>query len=347
MSQKILVVGAFDFVNFDTGGQPVKTRELYYALQEKYGKDTVEYFETEGWTKNAIKKVFILKEMVRKSDVVIMLPAMKGLQVLTPLIMTFRKNDTKLFYDVVGGWLPTLLKSKKWLEKRLKKYNGIWVETSSMKENLEKMGFSNVTVVRNFKNLTPIDIDEIEKCEEREIIKLCTFSRVVLEKGIEDAIEAVKLLNSKMFKCELNIYGQIDQNYASRFVEIESQFPDNICYKGVASPSESVEVLKKYSGLLFPTYYEGEGLAGTIIDAFAAGIPIVATDWHFNNEFIEDGITGYLVPIKSPGKIAEAVIALFDPRTDLKLMRRNCRNHFFCYSKENVVNQICKLIEER
>ncbi|MFR3494185.1 MAG: glycosyltransferase [Blautia sp.] len=55
--------------------------------------------------------------------------------------------------------------------------------------------------------------------------------------------------------------------------------PQYIRYKGMVPFNQSTEVLKNYDALLFPTYYEGEGFAGTIIDAFAAGLPVIASDW--------------------------------------------------------------------
>ena len=53
--------------------------------------------------------------------------------------------------------------------------------------------------------------------------------------------------------------------------------------------------MKDYFALLFPTRYEGEGFAGTLIDAYAAGVPVVASDWKYNGEIVETGKTGVLI----------------------------------------------------
>lgn len=112
---RILVIGAFDFVNFDTGGQPVKSRELYYALQNKYKEENVDYFETGEWNKSPISHLIALIRKIRKSSCIIMLPARNGVKVISPLIIMFRRRNCRIFYDVVGGWLPQLLNNKKWL----------------------------------------------------------------------------------------------------------------------------------------------------------------------------------------------------------------------------------------
>ena len=47
--------------------------------------------------------------------------------------------------------------------------------------------------------------------------------------------------------------------------------------------------------LLFPTYYDGEGFAGTLIDAMAAGVPVIASNWRYNSEIIKDGKIGFII----------------------------------------------------
>lgn len=50
-----------------------------------------------------------------------------------------------------------------------------------------------------------------------------------------------------------------------------------------------------------------EGLSISILEAMSAAKPIVATSIAPNAELIQDGVTGLLTPVKSPGKIAEAI----------------------------------------
>jgi glycosyltransferase involved in cell wall biosynthesis len=61
-----------------------------------------------------------------------------------------------------------------------------------------------------------------------------------------------------------------------------------------------------------PSIYEGLPLA--ILEAMAAGVPVVATAVSGNPEAVEDGLTGVLVPPESGTALAEALIALLgDP----------------------------------
>lgn len=128
-------------------------------------------------------------------------------------------------------------------------------------------------------------------------MKLCTFSRVMKEKGIEDAINAVVTANAVLeFQAfSLDIYGQVWGEYKERFDDIQKAFPKYVRYCGSVDADESVDVLKAYFALLLPTYYEGEGFAGTLIDAYSAGVPVIATDWRYNSEFVTDN-TEFVYP---------------------------------------------------
>ena len=61
-----------------------------------------------------------------------------------------------------------------------------------------------------------------------------------------------------------------------------------------------------------PSIYEGLPLA--ILEAMAAGLPVVATAVSGNPEAVEDGVTGLLVPPESATALADALITLLaDP----------------------------------
>ena len=176
---KALIIGAFEFETMSTGGQPVKTRELLRCLENKYGKQNVDFLDTTNWKKRPLHLLLLFFKKTRRANNVIMLPAHKGLFVFSKLLV-FAKMlwKTSIFYDVIGGWLPNIVASKKKLAKSLKRFDGIWVETTAMKNELVKNGFHNVTIVNNFKNLSNNDSFYCEK--DHDVIHLCTFSRVML-----------------------------------------------------------------------------------------------------------------------------------------------------------------------
>jgi glycosyltransferase involved in cell wall biosynthesis len=53
-----------------------------------------------------------------------------------------------------------------------------------------------------------------------------------------------------------------------------------------------------------------EGISLTILEAMAAGLPVVATNVGGTSEVIEDGCTGLLVPARDAAAIGDALVAL-------------------------------------
>jgi glycosyltransferase involved in cell wall biosynthesis len=53
-----------------------------------------------------------------------------------------------------------------------------------------------------------------------------------------------------------------------------------------------------------------EGFPRAAMEAAASGVPVVATDVRGCRQVVEDGVTGLLVPLRSPAALADAILAL-------------------------------------
>lgn len=289
---RICVCGAFRLWDVPKGGQEVKTCILADTLEAKYGK----IYRIDTLAKNSrIKMPFqLLWAMITCTDVVI-LPAHNGLVVLSKLLSKLDKLfHRRLHYSVIGGWLQDLLPNHPDVMKALHEFTGIYVETKTMMNALQKLGFTNVYVVPNCKPLSIIKKNDLDTSYS-EPYKLVTFSRVTEKKGIGTAADIVMKLNKKYGRkvFTLDIYGPVDPGEdESWFAELRKSFTDAITYRGNAPFDKSVEILSGYFALLFPTLYFTEGIPGTIIDAYAAGVPVVASKWKSFADVVEDGVTG-------------------------------------------------------
>lgn len=297
---KVCVIGHFGFGEELLNGQTVKTKIITKELKKQFGTDEISVIDTHGGKKEIFKLIFNIHQAIKKSKNIIMMPAQNGVQFFSPLLYFCNYfYHKRIHYVVIGGWLPELLEKKTWLKKYLKKFYGIYVETNTMKLALEKQGFKNIYIMANCKELHILKDNELI-FSYAEPYKLCTFSRVMKQKGIEDAIEAVIQVNNKMGKVifSLDIYGQIDSEQIEWFKDTMKNVPTYINYCGEVPFDKSTDVLRDYFALLFPTYYFGEGFAGTLIDALAVGIPVVASDWRYNPDIVKENKTGYIFKTK-------------------------------------------------
>ncbi len=293
--RKIAIVGHFADGKDFNDGQTVKTRNVYKALTEQYGEQEIQKVDTCGFKSRIVSFIFENIKSFSSSRNAIILPAHNGVKVFVPFFSFLKLFfKTKLNYIVVGGWLPEFLNAHKFIAKLLKKFDGIYVETSSMKAALEKKGFTNIFLLPNFKYITPLNEDELVY-NENAPHNLCIFSRIMEEKGVEDAIDIVKQINNESGKIvfTLDLYGPVDDGYKARFEDVKANMPNYVNYKGVIDSEKSVNTIKNYFALIFPTKFYTEGVPGTLIDAMAAGVPVISALWVNHKDVFFEGITGW------------------------------------------------------
>ena len=346
--KKVCVIGHFGNGKNLLNGQTIKTKIITEGLIKALGEDEVSTIDTHGGAK-ALPRCFLqLGLSFIKCKNVIMLPAHNGVRIFTPILLFWKALfHRRLHYVVIGGWLPDYLKDKPRLAKQLKKFDGIYVETSTMKKAMEDQGFKNLHILPNCKDLHILSEEELI-CSNQESYKFCTFSRVLKEKGIEDAILAVKMVNEDAgyTKATLDIYGQIDLGYEEEFNQIMSFVSEYIYYGGLVPFDESTDVLKSYTALLFPTYYAGEGFAGTLIDAMASGTLVIASDWKYNPELVTEGVTGFLYPTRNVERLTDKIKYVMDNPKTVMNMKRNCIREARNYLPENAMRILVEKIED-
>ncbi len=292
--KKACVIGHFGFGENLLNGQTIKTKHVTLELDKKFGEDKIIKIDTHGGIKLLPNIILKMLKAFKYSENIIIFPAHNGIRIFVPLCtiinIFFRR---KLHYVVIGGWLPSFLKNRSILKWELMRFCGIYVETSTMKRTLVKLGLNNVVILKNFKNFKVLSNSELKSTYDKPY-KICTFSRVMKEKGIEDIVKAVISINKKnrdkIYK--LDIYGQVDDRQVEWFEKLKKSFPDYISYKGIVQSDKSVEVLKNYFLLVFPTRFFTEGIPGTILDAYAAGVPVLSSKWESFFDVVDDGYTG-------------------------------------------------------
>lgn len=333
------ICGHFGGTSLCLDGQTVKTKSVTAALQKALGETQITTLDTHGGAKALPRCLNGLWYMLRCCRHIIILPAQNSVKIFPLfLILLNRFYHRGLHYVVIGGWLPELVKRKRALSKTLQKLDGIYVETSAMKQTLEAEGFENVWVMPNFKNLKILEPEQLVY-QTKPPYRVCTFSRVMKEKGIEDTIKAVKAVNEEAGQVlyTLDIYGQIDKGYAKAFYDLKNTFPSYVKYVGMIPFEKSAGVIKDYFALLFPTYYSGEGFAGTLLDAMAAGVPVVASDWRYNSEIVCPGENGVLVKAHDTGNLVDELRRIVNLPDEWNAMKTKCIERAWEFTPEAAV----------
>lgn len=133
-------------------------------------------------------------------------------------------------------------------------------------------------------------------------IFLFTASRLVLSRGVEDVIRALAHLPLEV---KLLIAGDGEDRAQLERIAKEVGVEARVLFAGHVDHADLPAYFKTSDIFVRPSLIEGFGSA--FVEAFAAGIPVVATPVGGIPDFLQDGITGLFCEVHNPESIARAV----------------------------------------
>jgi glycosyltransferase involved in cell wall biosynthesis len=91
-----------------------------------------------------------------------------------------------------------------------------------------------------------------------------------------------------------------------------------------------------------------EGMSNALLEAMAAGRPVVATDVGANAELVVDGVTGFVVPPARPDRLAEAIVTLLKDPERARVMGAAGRARVAeAFTVERMVERLQRLYDDR
>ena len=136
---------------------------------------------------------------------------------------------------------------------------------------------------------------------------LFTASRLVLSRGVEDVIEALAHLPDNV---KFLIAGSGEDREKLEHIARGLGVHDRVIFSGHVSHSELPAYFKISDIFVRPSLIEGFGNA--FVEAFAAGIPVIATPVGGIPDFLKDGVTGLFCEVRDPKSIARVVNRYLD-----------------------------------
>lgn len=330
---KVCVIGHFGEGEECLNGQTVKTKIITEELRRQLGGAAVRTIDSRGGAAKLPKLFAEVGRAMHHAEHVIMLPASNGVRFFGPVLSFWKRiYRRKIHYIVIGAWLSKFLAERRYLRAALRRFDGIYVETVTLQNNMEALGFHNVKLMPNCKELRILREEELVYAVS-EPYRLCTFSRVVEKKGIEDAVKAVCAVNGELGRTAftLDVYGPVDEAYRERFEALMASAPEEVQYRGSVPFDRSVELLKGYYALLFPTRFYTEGIPGTIIDAYASGVPVISARWESFADLVDEGEVGLGYAFGVYEELLQCLRRVVGQPELLADMKRNClkKAHFF------------------
>ena len=224
--------------------------------------------------------------------------------------------------------------------------------SSAIKEYFDEIGCKNIEIIPNGIDLSKFQNLDREKSREKLGIKdeflIMTVARLEKVKGINYLIEAGKLLSSESLisnsKFLILIIGDGSERKNLENLVKKLNLEDRVKFLGQIPNEEILEYLVAADCFVLPSLKEGFGIV--ILEAMAAGVPIIGTKIGGILDIIDDQKTGILVEPKNPQEIAGAIFKIYtQPQLSQNLVKSSL-SKLIKYDWQNVVEKVYQIYQQ-
>jgi len=154
-------------------------------------------------------------------------------------------------------------------------------------------------------------------------LHLLYIGRIARDKGLYELLQGVRLAHELGVDTRLIVAGHGAEEARLRRYAQALGITSRVCFIGPVFGADKVKLLSGSDVLLLPSY--SEGLPYALLEAMAAGVPVIATPVGAIPDVVSDGIHGFLVPQRDGKAIAEALAVLAGDRERISWMSRACK----------------------
>lgn len=193
-----------------------------------------------------------------------------------------------------------------------KKINAFVAISKVVNDNIYKR--LNVSSRKIYLIYNGVQIDKFKnknRLYNKEVKKIIAIGRLTEAKDYGNLLRSMKILNDQLSEFnksmpKLLIVGDGELKEQIKELSISLKIENNVEFLGIRQ--DIAELLAESDVYVMSS--EWEGLSISLIEALTSGIPIIATNAGSNNEIIEDGVNGLLVPIKDSEALAHGLYKL-------------------------------------
>jgi glycosyltransferase involved in cell wall biosynthesis len=152
-------------------------------------------------------------------------------------------------------------------------------------------------------------------------LRVLGVGRLVAKKGFDVMVEACAVLRERGIPFDALIVGQDDKD-GEHLRRLIAEFDLPVALPGAMSPEQLLDEYRRAGALCMPCRLlpsDRDGIPNVLVEAMAAGAPVVATAVSGIPELIEHEVNGLLVAPEDPVALADALLRLHD---DEALTRR-------------------------
>lgn len=203
--------------------------------------------------------------------------------------------------------------------------------------NASKIKLLNAIDTKRF--ITTKNKTEAESPEDINLSELTMIGSFVEKKGQQLAIETIEVLKKRKVSVILNLLGDGPKRKELEQLARNLKVQDLIRFHGNVNHPE--EYLWRSSLYLHTAKYEPLGLV--ILEAMAAGLPVVCTDGRGNRDLMKNGENGFLVDTRNPEELADKIQYLLENDVIRKKMGEYAQHFSKSYDIHNYAERLLEV----
>jgi glycosyltransferase involved in cell wall biosynthesis len=239
-------------------------------------------------------------------------------------ITNFLNIDTRFIKNGIGTALafPQIIKDIKknllLLQKHIDKFIVLteWYKDILIKNGIE--GDCTSLIYQGIPNISEVKFF----LKSNKKLRVVFIGRISHFKGVDILIKALQKL--PVHEIELDIYGAaIEEGYLQKCLQLADGM-DNVFWKGSINPENVIETIKDYDILCIPSAVSEMG-PFVLKEAFAAGVPVLASDVYGNAEQITHNENGWLFKFKNVDDLRLKLEMLLKDKSAISKAARNIK----------------------
>ena len=140
--------------------------------------------------------------------------------------------------------------------------------------------------------------------------RILFWGRIEEEKGLPELFVSLKKVTEKFTDLKLTLVGEGNRLQEYKTLVTDLGLIKNVEFLGWLSDKELQSIAAESRFGIFPSRIESFGLS--VVEAMAAGLPVIAARGGAVAENIEEDLTGRLVPVNDPDALTEAILSLLE-----------------------------------
>ena len=172
--------------------------------------------------------------------------------------------------------------------------------------------FTDFGIIRPFQNTVVVNGSGVntekfsaQPLPEGDEVHFLLIGRLLKDKGVREYVEAARQVKQQYPQAIFNLVGFLDSNPSSVTQQELDQWVNDGTVKFWGKLADVRPAINACHVFVLPSYREGT--PRTVLEAMATGRAIITTDAPGCRQTVENGYNGWLVPVQSADKLAEAM----------------------------------------